>query len=436
MITSVKKQFTGSGKLNLLMILLAITGLQTLSAQSVQGVNLAQISRIDQLAQRHIQEQHIPGAVALIMKNGEVVYQKAYGFADKEKGIKMKEDHIFRIASQSKAITSLAVMILWEQGKFQLDDPVSRYIPEYAKMNVLDTFNPADSSYTSYPAKKEITIRDLLRHTSGIAYPAVFSDPRMWAIYEKNGIPSGIGTMNAKLKDKMLALAKMPLQHEPGEAFTYGINTDLLGYLIEIWSGKPFDVYLKEAVFEPLEMKDTYFHVPKSKQDRVVALYESIGNTLKKVDHPIYEGVDPEFPKKQGAYLSGGAGLSTTVADYARFLTLFLNQGSYKGKRILSRKTVALMLTNQLTPEMKISPYPPQPENFQFGLGFALETEKNDYLSPFSLGTFSWGGAFNTHYWADPEENLIGLFFTQEYLSPYWRIGDEFEVLTYQAIEN
>jgi len=419
----------------ILTLLLVLYNPNTLLGQNLHGMDTERLSKIDGLVERHIQEQHIPGAVALIIRDGKTVFNKAYGHADKENGIPMKTNHIFRIASQSKAITSLAVMMLWEEGEFLLDDPVSRYIPAFKETGVLATFNATDSTFTTVPAQREITIRDLLRHTSGIAYPAIFSDPTMWAIYKKNHIPSGIGTMNGTLKDKMSLLGKMPLQHQPGEAFTYGINTDLLGYLVELWSGRPFDVFLKERVFGPLEMEDTYFHVPSEKHHRVVALYESIEGRLKKLDHPIYEGVEVDFPKKKGTYLSGGAGLSTTVSDYANFLSMFLNKGTYKNKRILGRMTVELMLTNQLTPDMAISPCPPQPDDFQFGLGFALETEKNDYLSPFSTGTFSWGGAFNTHYWADPKEKLIGLLFTQEYLSPYWRIGDEFETLIYQAID-
>lgn len=401
-----------------------------------QGLDAERLSRIDSFVSRHMEKQHIPGAVALVIRNDEVAYSRAFGYADIESRQKMRTDNIFRIASQSKAITSLAVMMLWEEGKFLLDDPVSMYIPAYKDMKVLDTYNEKDTTYTTVPAEKQITIRDLLRHTSGIAYPAVFSDKRMWAVYEKNGIPSGIGSTGATLKEKMELLAEVPLQHQPGEAFTYGINTDLLGYLVEIWSGQPFDDFLRKRVFDPLEMKDTYFHIPEKKQSRLATLYESTANGLEKVTHPIYEGVDPLFPGQKGTYFSGGAGLSSTASDYARFLSLFLHKGVYKNKRLLSRKTVELMLTNQLTDDMYISPYPSQPENFQFGLGFALETDKNDYLSPFSKGTFSWGGAFNTHYWADPEENLIGILFTQEYLSPYWRIGDEFETLTYQAIEN
>ncbi|RNL84698.1 class A beta-lactamase-related serine hydrolase [Sinomicrobium pectinilyticum] len=403
-------------------------------AQGTQGIDAERLKQIDSFVHRHIADKHIPGATALIIRNGEVVYNKAFGYADTESGKRMQTDNIFRIASQSKAITSLAVMLLWEEGKFLLDDPVSMYIPAYENMTVLNTYNEKDTTYTTSPAERQITIRDLLRHTSGIAYPAVFSDKRMWAIYEKAGIPSGIGSAGSTIKEKMELLARVPLQHQPGEAFTYGINTDLLGYLVELWSGQTFDNFLRKRVFEPLGMEDTYFHIPEEKQSRLVTLYESTPKGLEKVTSSIYEGVNPLFPNQKGTYFSGGAGLSSTTSDYARFLTLFLNKGTYNGKRLLSPKTVELMLTNQLTPEMRISPYPPQPDDFQFGLGFALETEKNDYLSPFSIGTFSWGGAFNTHYWADPEENLIGILFTQEYLSPYWRIGDEFETLTYQAI--
>jgi len=405
-------------------------------ATAQQGFDPARLARIDSLITRHINAQHIPGATALIIRNGQIVYNKAFGYADAAAKKPMQANSIFRIASQSKAITSLAVMILWEEGKFLLDDPVSDYIPAFKNPRVLVHFNAADSSYTTRPASREITIRDLLRHTSGIAYPAIFSDPVMWAIYTKAGIPSGIGTTQSTLKEKMALLAQMPLQHDPGAAFTYGINTDLLGYLVEIWSGQPFDVFLRKRVFEPLEMADTWFHLPAGLQNRLVTLYESKGQALLPVTHPIYEGVDPLFPNLGGTYLSGGAGLSSTTADYAKFLSLYLNKGVYKNKRLLGRKTVELMLTNQLTDSMRISPLPPQPENFQFSLaGFALETAKNNYLLPFSTGTFGWGGAFNTHYWADPQEHLVGLLFTQEYLSPYWRIGEEFKVAVYQAMQ-
>ncbi|RZM07750.1 MAG: class C beta-lactamase-related serine hydrolase, partial [Pedobacter sp.] len=266
----------------------------------------------------------------------------------------------------------------------------------------------------------------------------VFSDPTMWSIYEKADVPSGIGTTKSTVREKMELLATLPLQHNPGERFTYGLNTDLLGYLIEIWSGEPLDKFMQKNILTPLEMNDTYFHIPEKEHHRSVSLYETTPeNKLIKVKHPIYEGVNAEFPKMQGSYLSGGAGLSSTTADMAKFYSLYLNKGTFKGKRLISRKTVELMLTNQLGNQVIISPLPAQPENFQFTLGgFSVVTEKNAYLSPQSIGTFGWGGAFNTHGWADPKEGIIALLFTQEYLSPWYSIGEEFQTAIYQAIAN
>jgi len=394
------------------------------------------LERIDAVVNKHIDAGHIPGATVLIIKNGEVVYNKAFGYADVETKKTMQTDNIFRIASQSKAITSLAAMMLWEDGKFLLDDPISKYIPAFKNPKVLVSYNPKDGSYTTKPANREITIRDLLRHTSGIAYPAVFSDPTMWSIYEKADVPSGIGTTKSTVREKMELLATLPLQHNPGERFTYGLNTDLLGYLIEIWSGEPLDRFMKKNILTPLEMYDTYFHIPEKEQHRLVSLYETtMENKLIKVKHPIYEGVNAEFPKLQGSYLSGGAGLSSTMADMAKFYSLYLNKGIFKGKRLIGRKTVELMLTNQLGDQVIISPLPPHPENFQFTLGgFSVVTEKNMYLSIQSIGSFGWGGAFNTHGWADPKEGIIALLFTQEYLSPWYSIGEEFQTAVYQAI--
>lgn len=401
-----------------------------------KAFNSERLEKIDAVINKHIAASHISGATALILKNGEIVYNKAFGYADLEAKKTMQTDDIFRIASQSKAITSLAVMMLWENGKFLLDEPVSKYIPAFKNPKVLISYNPKDGSYVTQPATREITIRDLLRHTSGIAYPAVFSDPTMWSIYEKAGVPSGIGTTNSTLKEKMELLATLPLQHNPGERFTYGLNTDLLGYLIEIWSGEPLDKFMQKNILTPLEMNDTHFHIPEKEHHRLVSLYETTPeNKLIKVEHPIYEGVNAEFPKMQGSYLSGGAGLSSTTADMAKFYSLYLNKGTYKGKRLISRKTVELMLTNQLGNQVLISPLPAQPENFQFTLGgFSVVTEKNAYLSPQSIGTFGWGGAFNTHGWADPKEGIIALLFTQEYLSPWYSIGEEFQTAIYQAI--
>jgi len=409
----------------------------TTQAQPV-AFDKTRLSRIDSLIDRHIAAAHIPGATVLIIQQGKTVYNKAFGYADIATQRKMQTSDIFRIASQSKAITSLGVLLLLEEGKFLLDDPVGKYIPAFNTPVVLTGYNPQDGSYTTRPAKRLITIRDLLRHTSGIAYPAVFSDPVMWRIYEKAGIPSGIGASRSILREKMELLATLPLQHDPGEAFTYGLNTDLLGYLIEIWSGQALDTFLHQRILTPLEMNDTYFHLPANKQNRLVSLYETTAsNKLIQVTHPIYEGVDADFPKQQGTYLSGGAGLSSTTADMANFYSMLLANGVFKGKQIISRKTVELLLSNQLTQDMKVSPLPPQPDHFAFTLGgFALTTAANHYLSHRSIGSFGWGGAFNTHGWADPEEKLIVLLFTQEYLSPYFLIGDELGVAVYQALIN
>jgi CubicO group peptidase (beta-lactamase class C family) len=387
------------------------------------GMSSERLLRIDQLINEHVNKKWIPGAVVIIVRNGKVVLHKSYGHSDAEKQITLKKDDIFRIASQTKAITSLAIMMLFEEGKFLLDEPISKYIPEFKNAKVLKTFNEKDSTYTTEPAKSEITIRHLLTHTSGIDYASIGSK-EFKAVYAKAGVPSGIGNDNMLLADKMKILGTLPLRHNPGEQWTYGLNTDVLGYFVEVLSGMSFDQFLRTRIFQPLGMNDTYFYLPKEKQSRLVRLYQSKDGLIARVNETAYDGVNPNYPALDGKYFSGGAGLSSTVEDYAKFLQLFLNKGEYNGTRLLSRKTVELMLTNQLQ----------SPITNQFGLGFGLETDKNDYQSIVSLGSFSWGGAFNTHYWADPKEKLIGLIFTNMYNTPYWNIGDKYKVLTYQAI--
>ncbi|MFM9836953.1 MAG: serine hydrolase domain-containing protein [Cyclobacteriaceae bacterium] len=387
------------------------------------GISSERLSRIDQLINEHVNKKWIPGAVVLIVRNGKIVLYKSYGYSDAEKQTTLKKDDIFRIASQTKAITSLAVMMLFEEGKFLLDEPISKYIPEFKNPKVLKTFNEKDSSFTTEPAKSEITIRHLLTHSSGIDYASI-GTKEFKAIYAKAGVPSGIGNDNMVLADKIKILGTLPLRHNPGEQWTYGLNTDVLGYLVEVLSDMSFDQFLRSKIFQPLGMNDTYFYLPKEKHSRLVRLYQSKDGLIARVNENAYDGVNPNYPALEGKYFSGGAGLSSTVEDYAKFLQLFLNKGEYNGTRLLSRKTVELMLTNQLQ----------SPITNQFGLGFGLETDKNDYQSIVSLGSFSWGGAFNTHYWADPKEKLIGLIFTNMYNTPYWNIGDKYKVLTYQAI--
>ncbi|MEX2233719.1 MAG: serine hydrolase domain-containing protein [Cyclobacteriaceae bacterium] len=413
-------------------ILLLLLPALVLHAQSVKnfmpskpedaGFSTSRLAHIDNLLEEQVKNKNIPGAVALIIRNGKIVYHKAFGYSDVDKKNALKKDDIFRIASQTKAITSLAVMMLWEEGKFLLDEPVSKYIPEFNNPKVLKSFNRQDSTFTTEPALREITIRHLLTHSSGIDY-AVIGSAEFKAIYARAGIPSGIGNDRDVLSAKIKLLGGMPLKHQPGERWTYGLNTDVLGYLVEIWSGLSFDQFLKTRVFDPLGMDDTFFYLPRNKQNRLVSLHGNRDGKAYKMDSPGYDANDPDYPKLKGTYFSGGAGLSSTVEDYAKFLQLFLNHGEFNGSRLLSRKTVELMLTDQL----------PDFDN-EFGLGFGLETVKNDYRSPVSLGSFSWGGAFSTSYWADPKENLIGLIYTNIYNNPYGEIADKFEVLTYQAL--
>lgn len=386
---------------------------------------------IDDLSNRLVSSQEVAGVNVLLVRDGKTVYNKFFGYADMATKQPLQTDNIFRIASQTKAVTSVAVMILWEEGKILLDDPVSIYIPQFKNPKVLDKFNPSDSSYTTVPAQREITIRDLLRHTSGISYPIISDDEKIKAIYAKAGVVTGIGNKGT-FKDKIELLAVQPLVHHPGYAFTYGLNTDVLGYLVEVVSGMSLDDFFRKRIFEPLDMNDTYFKIPKEKADRLVSVSEKTKNGFVKVSRPIYENSSVNYPLETGIYFSGGAGLSSTTSDYAKFLQMLLNKGVYNGKRILGAKTIELMTTNQLL-ESSISQGDP---DFRFGLGFGLVTDENKFANSASVGTFFWSGAFNTHYWADPKENIIGLVFTQEYFPiSYNDLGTLYKNVIYANLE-
>lgn len=387
------------------------------------GMSATRLERVDKLLQEYVDKQKVPNAVAFVARKGKVVYYKAFGQSNTETKTAVKKNDIFRIASQSKAIASLALMLLFEEGKFSLDDPLSRYIPEFKNPKVLDRLNWTDSTYTTIPAKSEITIRQLFTHTSGIDYAGI-GNQEFKAIYAKAGIPSGIGNHQSTIGEKMRVLGTLPLKHHPGEQYTYGLNCDVIGYLVEVLSGMPFDKFLTTRIFQPLGMNDTYFYLPKEKHNRLVALHQSKNGSYAPLKTNVFDGVQPNYPVLEGTYFSGGAGLSSTVEDYAKFLQLFLNKGEYNGVRLLSRKTIEMMLTNQTQ----------APITAQLGLGFGLETDANDARSIFSIGTFSWGGAFTTSYWADPQEKLVALVFTNIYGSDSGDIGTRFRNLVYQAI--
>lgn len=402
---------------------------QLLESPSPASVNIseARLGRIDQLLQQSIDNGYICGAVGFIARDGKIIYNKAFGYDDPGKKVPLKKEAIFRIASQTKAITSVAVMILFEEGRFLLDDPISKYIPAFAKPKVLDKFNKADSSYTTVPAKREITIRDLLTHTSGIDYAQIGSD-QMKAIYTKAGIPAGFVSDKIILADAINKLAKLPLVHQPGQRFTYGLNIDVLGYLVEVVSGKSLDQFFRERIFEPLEMNDTYFYLPKDKLERLVNVNtEDKDQKLIKWDNKTFEGVSADYPKSNGTYYAGGAGLVSTIKDYAVFLQMMVNGGEYNGKRILSRRTVELMTCNQIG-DLSLG-------NNKFGLGFEITTAAGQAKLGVTEGSFSWGGFFGTTYWADPKEKLVCLLFMQQWPLSHGEIQDKFRVLVYQAVE-
>jgi len=377
------------------------------------------LARVDAWVQRLIADRKIPGAVVMLTRDGRTVYHKAFGSRDLGTHAPLQPNDIFRIASQTKAITTLAVMMLWEEGRFKLDDPIGNYLPAFKEQTVLTKFNPADSSYESRPARRRTTIRQLLTHTSGLDYSDIGSDD-FKAIYAKAGVRA-LGHEGDILGEKIDVLGKLPLKNEPGERFTYGLSIDVLGRFVEVMSGMPLDKFFRTRIFDPLGMVDTYFEVPASKRDRVVALHV-IKDSVLVASHEKTRGIHADFPARAVSYFSGGGGLSSTTADYARFLQMFLNGGELDGTRLLGRKTVEMMLTNQIAPL--------QPA---FGLGFALETPENDYRSPLSVGSFWWSGAFNTWYWADPKERLVGLIFTNTFGAPT-DLGDTFKVLVYSAL--
>ena len=380
------------------------------------------LNRIDKMLQQGIDSGWIAGAVGFIARDGMIIYDKSFGVSDLEKKTPMLTDNIFRIASQTKAITSIAVMILFEEGKFLLDDPISKYIPEFNNPLVLDKFNEKDTTYTTVPAKREITIRDLLTHTSGIDYAGIGSK-NMRAIYAKADIPGGFGG-NKILGDKIRALGKLPLLHQPGERFTYGLNVDVLGYLVEVLSGESLDKYFRSHIFDPLGMNDTYFYLPASKAERLVKVTTEDNN-----HHLInLSGQFVNYPLITGTYYSGGAGLSSTIKDYATFLQMLLNKGEYNGKRFLSRRTVELITSNQIG-DLNLG-------RDKFGLGFEITTANGQAKLGISEGSFSWGGYFGTIYWADPKERLVCLMFVQQSPLRHSEIQDKFRTLVYQALND
>ena len=368
------------------------------------GISKERLTKLDAMLAKHVKAGNVPGLVALIARNGKIVYHKAYGQAD-ETGRVLKKDAIFRIASQTKAITSTAVMMLWEEGHFDLDDPISKYIPAFNEAVILDSLIEADTTYLTKPAKKQITIRHLLNHTSGLGYGVIDGDPRMKKIYHKAGVTDLFTTENISIEESVRKLATLPLHHEPGSKFTYSEGLDVLGYFIEIISGMPLDQFFQTRIFEPLGMQDTYFYLPAEKADRLVTIQQKLKGKWTNYPTTFY---DPLYPIKGAKrFFSGGAGLSSTAKDYAAFLQMYLQNGKYNGHRLLSRITIQFMMANQIGELWG--------DNGSYhGLAFGVLDAKGAGMGGRgSVGTFEWGGYFNTQYFADPQEQLIGILLKQ-----------------------
>ena len=412
------------------LVLNVVVFAQDLPAGKPESVGLSseRLERIASVVQRNIDDKRIAGAVTLVVRRGHVAWFKAQGMSDREARRPMPPDAMFRICSMTKPITSVAVMMLYEEGKLLLDDPVSKYLPEFKNPKVL--VKPASGEPYTIPASKEITIRDLLRHTSGITYQ--WNDD-LGPMYEKAGVASGLLQYDGTIGDSVKHLAALPLLFNPGERFEYSLSVDVLGRLVEVLSGKPLDEFFRTQIFEPLGMKDTYFFPPDNKIDRLATAYTYYADKgLNRFpDTPIREGsfvYSADYPSRGPKKLfSGGAGLVSTAMDYARFCQMMLDEGKVSNTRLLSRKSVELMTHDQLG---KIGP------DQSFGLGFGIEGIKSPLSEIGSPGAYNWGGFFYTGFSIDPKEQMIVVFMAQLHPTGDLTLDRQVHELSYQAIND
>ncbi|MGZ3834418.1 MAG: serine hydrolase domain-containing protein [Mucilaginibacter sp.] len=406
----------------------------TEAAPAAGGFSAARLARLDSGMKAWVDKKWVNGSAVLIARHGKIVFYKAHGYNDPDTKTPLDKTGIFRIASQTKALTVVSVMMLWEEGKFSLDDPVSKFIPSFANEKVLATFNAKDTTYTTVPAKRPITIRDLLTHTSGLGYPAI-GTPAENAIYAKSYMTGGVGTKGQKLSDAMTRLGSLPLFFQPGESWKYGLNMDVLGYLIEKWSGMSLEDFFETRICKPLGMKDTWFNLPAEKGKRLVNFFvgDSTG-AIKKTPSVFGGALDMNYPLQKTDYFSGGGGLSSTLYDYAVFLQMLVNDGEYNGVRLLSRNTVRMMTTNQIG-----DMHPNLGDHFwvnKFGFGFFIISDEGSKYGPSQSGTYSWGGVFSTSYWVDPKEDMIVLAYEQMWGPYIANTAAAFKPLVYQAIND
>jgi CubicO group peptidase (beta-lactamase class C family) len=416
----------------LVIVLVASASAASQSADGRSTFSPERLARIDQALQQYVEENRIAGAVALVLRDGKPVYERAVGWRDKEAGRQMTVDTIFRIASQTKAITSTAILVLVEEGKVGLNDPVSRFLPTFAKATVAVRNEPGSgpligSGVSFVPAKRPITVRDLLTHTAGISYG---TQNDIAALYEAKGLGPAAGfgwytaDKNEPICDTMERLGTLPFVAQPGETFVYGYNTDILGCVVERASGMPLDEFIRARLTAPLGMHDTYFFLPADRRERLAVVYAS-GSDGRIVRAPAGSRGQGDYLDGPRRSFAGGAGLLSTARDYARFLEMIRNGGALDRVRLLAPRTVQLMTTNQIGSLHSSN-------GLGFGLGFQT-TDRYGANGMDSVGAFGWGGAYGTMYRVDPQARLAILLMIQ--LVPNATdIREKFPTLVYQAL--
>jgi len=389
------------------------------------GISPERLEILTRTFREYVDSGQLPGAVVLVARGGQVAYLEAFGEMDRENGVPMQENTIFRIASQSKAIISVGIMILQEEGKLLIGDPVGRYIPEFMETTV--AVPKEGGGYDVVEADRPITIRDLLTHTAGIGYGGgVAAD-----VWKEAGIQGWyFAHRDEPVLETVRRMASLPFDAQPGTKYVYGYNTDILGALIEVVSGEPLDAFLQRRILDPLGMVDTHFYLPENKKERLAVVYSVTEDGLERAPDPggmVGQGAYVEGPRKS---FSGGAGLLSTAMDYARFLQMMLNGGILDGSRILSYKTVELMTVSHL----RDIPYK-RNEGVGFGLGFRVVEDVGDRGEPGTIGEYGSGGAYHSTYWVDPWEDLVVVYFTQ--VIPAGGLDDhgKLRALIYQALE-
>jgi CubicO group peptidase (beta-lactamase class C family) len=405
--------------------------MDTITPEDV-GFSAGRLSRIGTWMQGYIDHNKLAGTIAVVARRGQVAYLERFGMMDLEAAKSMQFDTIFRIYSMTKPITSVALMMLYEEGRFQLHDPVSKFIPEFADVKVFA--GAAEEGFGVTELEREITIWHLLTHTAGLTYD-FFEDSPVDAMYRE----ADLHRPDRTAEEVVHEIVKLPLVHQPGTAWRYSMATDVLGYLIEVISGMTLDVFFGEKILKPLGMEDTDFYVPEAKLDRFAAEYgPSTGSGQAPMENGGIELLDAPATSqytRPPRFLSGGAGLVSTASDYMRFTQMLLDGGELEGTRLLGRKTVELMTINHLPDEL--IPIQVQPHTLHgcgFGLGFRVLVNVAQAGRLGSEGEFGWGGGASTSFFVDPKEKLIGLLLTQLVPSRYYPIRNEFKVLVYQAL--